>query len=83
MKSNDNMPFLLLVVSSICLVSRFRGSIIHAFPQMGVVLISKANQSNKIDLNMFQSFEVFPCFLVLYVYRFLETYLICLNDIIY
>ena len=26
-------------------------------------------------------FQVFPCFDVLYVYRFLETYLICLNDI--
>ena len=26
-------------------------------------------------------FQVFPCFDVLYVYRFLEKYLICLNDI--
>ena len=26
-------------------------------------------------------FQVFPCFDVLYVYRFLETYLICLNNI--
>ena len=42
-RTTDNMPFLFIWVPPICLVSRFRGSITHAFPQMGVVLISKAN----------------------------------------
>ena len=42
-RTTGNMPFLLIWVPPICLVSRFRGSITHAFPQMGVVLISKAN----------------------------------------
>ena len=42
-RTTGNMPFLLIWVPPICLVSRFRGSITHAFPQMGVALISKAN----------------------------------------
>ena len=42
-RTTHNMPCLGIWVPPICLVSRFRGSITHAFPQMGVVLISKAN----------------------------------------
>ena len=42
-RTTHNMPCLFIWVPPICLVSRFRGSITHAFPQMGVVLISKAN----------------------------------------
>ena len=78
------MQFLLIGVPPICLVSEFRGFIIHTFPQMGVVLISKANSSNKIDKydSVLRTFRFSPVLMFCVYIDFLKhIWFVWMNDI--
>ena len=71
-----DLPFLL--------VPRFQGSITRALPQMGVVWISKVNESNKIYISLclaLSGFPLFSCYHVYEIYIYIYMYLISFNEI--
>ena len=80
------MHFFLLGDLPFLLVPRFQGSITRALPQMGVVWISKVNESNKTIWIFFfaahsQVFPFFSCYHVYEINIYMFIYLVSFNEI--